>query len=140
MPRLLHRDRDCIMFDAEHNRCSIYETRPRSCREYDCRMMWLGGLRSTTRGSEVNERLEQWRVAVHNDLDLGIVAMMWLWARESIEEGCDVGMAAACAASRLILTPLDELRKMGRKARRGGVVNVLNMLNGTASKPHKNID
>lgn len=129
---LQHRGRDCVMFDAETNRCSIYEDRPVSCRQYDCRPLWLAGLRNRQRGQEINERLEAWRTEVHSDVDLGVVAVVWLKARSlyAQEENPDVGLIAGAAVMAATLMSDAELASIGRKARRGGVADVIAVLNG----------
>lgn len=126
---LPHRGRDCALFDAEQNRCSIYETRPIACREYDCRAMWLAGFRNTERGREMNERLASWRTEVHSDEDLGIVAAVWSKARELLEDCDDVQLAAGAGVAMAMLMNKEDLQRLGRKARRGGIENVLAILN-----------
>jgi Fe-S-cluster containining protein len=128
-PVLAKRGRDCVMFDAQNNRCSVYENRPIGCRQYDCRQLWMSGFRNGQRGEEMNERLDEWRTQMHNDMDLGIVALMWLTARELVKHH-DIGLAAALAALKVMCASADTLRAYGRRARRGGIENVLKVLNG----------
>ena len=80
----------------------------------------------------MNARLNEWRTQVHNDLDLGIVAYVWRWAREKLAADPDasIGLIAGGAVMRAAFETDDDLRKLGRKARRGGVVHVLEVLNG----------
>jgi len=130
---LPHRGRDCALFDAEQNRCSIYETRPIACREYDCRAMWLAGFRNTERGREMNERLESWRTEVHSDEDLGVIAAVWLKARELLKRcDADVQLAAGAGVAMAMLMSRKALEKLGRQARRGRVEKLLAILNRNA--------
>jgi len=130
---LPHRGRDCALFDAEQNRCSIYETRPIACREYDCRARWLAGFRNTERGREMNERLESWRTEVHSDEDLGVIAAVWLKARELLKRcDADVQLAAGAGVAMAMLMSRKALEKLGRQARRGRVEKLLAILNRNA--------
>lgn len=127
LPHLEHRGRDCIMFDAQNNRCSIYDTRPLACRTYDCRAMWLAGLRNTHRGKEVNQRLNEWRTRAYSDVDLGIIALAWHMSREYFKDCKDVGLAAGAALMHVALISEQELAAIGRAAT--GVEHVLDALN-----------
>ena len=42
----------------------------------------------------MTERLDAWRTGVHNDIYLGIVAVVWTKAREESPVSEDVGLAA----------------------------------------------
>lgn len=129
-PVLAKNGRDCVMFDVENNRCSVYEDRPIVCKTYDCRQLWMAGFRNLNRGIEMNERLDEWRTQVHNDLDIGVVAMMWHTARQFVKEGnVDIAMAAAMGAVRVMCASDKALRSWGRAARRGGIEHVLKVLN-----------
>jgi Fe-S-cluster containining protein len=51
-------DGSCPMFRA--GACSIYEHRPRTCRDYDCRMLAAAGLDAGDDKPVINERVRQW--------------------------------------------------------------------------------
>lgn len=51
-------------------KCSIYEHRPKTCRDYDCRMFTAAGL--VAGGDEkavINQRIEQWKFSYPTALD-----------------------------------------------------------------------
>lgn len=132
-PHLRHVGRDCEMFDVEANRCSIYESRPVACRQYDCRVQWLAGLRNTQRGREINERLLEWRVQVDGDLDLGIIMVIWIAARQmwQLDPDPDVGLVAGAAVMRAAFMRDKDLKRIGADARRAGAAQqVVATLNG----------
>jgi hypothetical protein len=136
--KLAHRGRDCAMFDAQNNRCSIYEDRPEVCKTYDCRQLWMGGLRNTHRGREMNERLDSWRTEVHSDTDRGIVALMFTRTHELMGELDDTGAAAAAAAALCLLHKKEHLRAIGRQASvRENLPAVLRLLNEPQPLPDK---
>lgn len=132
--QLRHRGRDCELYDAELGRCSVYETRPQACREYDCRALWLAGLRSTERGREINERLDTWRTQFKTERDYAIAAAVWLTARAMLMEdpGADVGLVAGAAAVLAALQSDAELRELAQEARSAGFSN-LAVLNGESA-------
>jgi Fe-S-cluster containining protein len=62
------RDGTCPMLAV--NKCSIYEHRPRTCREYDCRIFAAAGIPAG--GSEkavINERVRQWKFSYKSAAD-----------------------------------------------------------------------
>jgi len=49
----------CFMF--ENGRCSIYATRPETCRTYDCRVYTAAGMNAGPDKSVINERIASWK-------------------------------------------------------------------------------
>lgn len=63
-----HRGR-CPMLDGDA--CSIYTSRPRTCRHYDCRVFAAAGISlGTGPRSAINERIWQWRFEYPTELDV----------------------------------------------------------------------
>ena len=49
----------CFMF--ENGRCSIYSSRPETCRTYDCRVFAAAGMNAGPDKTVINERIASWR-------------------------------------------------------------------------------
>jgi hypothetical protein len=41
-------------------KCSIYEFRPETCRQYDCRVLAASGLSISDEGSEIEKKVNSW--------------------------------------------------------------------------------
>lgn len=135
--RVLQRvGRDCIMFDAEQNRCSVYADRPQTCRIYDCRQQYLAGMRNTGKGLEINERVEQWRTEARDNLDLGIIWVVWSQCRKWLQmtNVPDVGPAVAYGIAQAAVLSEPELRSIGR-IRGEEARAILRILNGEEAAP-----
>lgn len=66
----------CPMFKA--GKCSIYESRPETCRQYDCRALAATNIRITDESEEITKRVNSWEfefssyksVELHNSVKL----------------------------------------------------------------------
>ena len=47
--------------------CSIYELRPRTCRDYDCRILAAAGLEAGEGRDDINERVRAWEFSYEGD-------------------------------------------------------------------------
>jgi len=58
----------CPMFT--NNKCSIYEFRPQTCRQYDCRVFPATGIKNSEKGKEViAKQSERWKFDFKNKKD-----------------------------------------------------------------------
>jgi Fe-S-cluster containining protein len=60
-------DGSCPMLKARA--CSIYEQRPRTCRDYDCRMLAAAGVEAAGGQDAINERVRTWAFTYESDAD-----------------------------------------------------------------------
>ena len=60
-------DGACPMLKARA--CSIYERRPRTCRDYDCRMLAAAGVEAGDGKDAINERVRSWAFTYESDAD-----------------------------------------------------------------------
>ena len=58
-------DGSCPMLQQRN--CSIYEQRPRTCRDYDCRMLAAAGLEGGDGKDEINQRVKAWVFSYESD-------------------------------------------------------------------------
>ena len=58
-------DGACPMLKARA--CSIYEQRPRTCRDYDCRMLAAAGVEAGDGKDAINERVRAWAFTYESD-------------------------------------------------------------------------
>lgn len=129
-PRLAHVGRDCSQIDQQTGQCAIYETRPIACRQYDCRVIYLSGMRNIGAGEEMNERLNEWRTEVQTEADAGVIAAMWMHARHfHLKMKWNIGLAAAAASMAVSCMSARELKALGRKHAKK-VAQVVRILNG----------
>ncbi len=49
--------------------CSIYAQRPRTCRDYDCRVFVAAGIEAEADKAEINRRIRAWRFTFANESD-----------------------------------------------------------------------
>jgi Fe-S-cluster containining protein len=57
----------CPMLDA--GKCSIYDVRPQTCLDYDCRIFAAAGLEAGAGKTVINRRVREWRFAYPTDDD-----------------------------------------------------------------------
>ena len=68
MARMLPReDGTCPMLSA--GRCDIYRARPRTCRDYDCRIYAAAGLEPDGERPVIQQRVREWRFAFEDEVD-----------------------------------------------------------------------
>ena len=60
-------DGACPMLKARA--CSIYERRPRTCRDYDCRMLAAAGVEAGDGRDAINERVRAWAFTYEGEAD-----------------------------------------------------------------------
>jgi Fe-S-cluster containining protein len=60
-------DGSCPML--KHRECSIYEQRPRTCRDYDCRIFAAAGIDAGEGKDEINERVRAWEFSYQSDAE-----------------------------------------------------------------------
>jgi len=60
-------DGSCPMFKAQA--CSIYAHRPRTCRDYDCRMFAAAGIDAGDGKDVINERVRAWEFSYESDAE-----------------------------------------------------------------------
>ena len=48
----------CPMFNK--GKCSIYDSRPETCRQYDCRALTASGIKITDESKEITEKVRSW--------------------------------------------------------------------------------
>ena len=133
---LAHKGDNCVMFDVEKNRCSIYDSRPLACRSFDCRAVWLAGMRvHHSQSFGFNEVLDQWETKIEGDEDIGVMVLVWNRAREIVEETGDAMLAGPVAIIQTGFLPDGQLKKIGADVRKkqpqavSGALNVLNTHN-----------
>lgn len=61
-------DGRCPMID-EANHCRIYEIRPQTCRDYDCRIFAAAGLEVGAGKPVINQRIRAWRFTYSSEAD-----------------------------------------------------------------------
>lgn len=61
------RDGTCPMLHA--GQCSIYEHRPQTCRDYDCRVFAAAGIDAGESKIAINKRVREWRFRYENESD-----------------------------------------------------------------------
>lgn len=118
---LAHTNGHCSQYDPENKVCTIYATRPKSCRDFDCRATWLSGMRvhsDAKGGDEFNRALDDWRTEFHSDADIGALVMIWGHARVMAARTGDSLVSAAAALIATALRKEDELVRLGTRARR----------------------
>lgn len=49
--------------------CSIYEQRPQTCRDYDCRIFAAAGIEAGRGKSVINQRVREWRFSYPTEQD-----------------------------------------------------------------------
>jgi Fe-S-cluster containining protein len=60
-------DGSCAML--ADRQCSIYQDRPRTCREYDCRMLAAAGVEAGEGKDEINARVRAWEFSYEGDAE-----------------------------------------------------------------------
>lgn len=71
--RMDHReDGTCPMLEA--GRCSIYADRPRTCRDYDCRLYAAAGLMPDGHRPVIQQRVSEWQFVYEDDVALARAA------------------------------------------------------------------
>jgi Fe-S-cluster containining protein len=60
-------DGTCPMLRA--GQCSIYDRRPQTCRDYDCRIFAAAGIDAGPGKPVINKRIHEWRFSYPNDAD-----------------------------------------------------------------------
>jgi uncharacterized protein len=55
----------CPMFKT--GKCSIYESRPETCRQYDCRVLAATNIRVTDESEEITKRVNSWEFEFSSD-------------------------------------------------------------------------
>ena len=58
----------CPMLDAS-NKCRIYDVRPQTCRDYDCRIFAAAGLEAGPAKPVINRRIRAWRFSYPTEAD-----------------------------------------------------------------------
>jgi len=59
--KLMGYDHEGLCPQMNAGRCAIYEHRPRTCRQYDCRVFAAAGILESEDKPRINERVTQWR-------------------------------------------------------------------------------
>lgn len=59
---------NCPLF--KENRCSIYESRPNTCKKFDCRIFTAAGLKADDHfKSQISNQAERWEFSFPNEID-----------------------------------------------------------------------
>ncbi|MEA3290809.1 MAG: YkgJ family cysteine cluster protein [Pseudomonadota bacterium] len=110
-------DGRCPYLDNEG--CSVYATRPRNCRDFDCRAMLFCRALPTDRPL-IAEALNQWAPGYKTAEDHITGLALRMAARDLHGRGYAVDKAAALAALRTYEQFLPEAREAYRRERAGG--------------------
>jgi Fe-S-cluster containining protein len=67
--KLLGHGKDGTCPKLVENRCTVYEHRPQTCRNYDCRVFAAAGIQESPDKRRINERVAQWRFEYPSEQD-----------------------------------------------------------------------
>lgn len=73
----------CPMF--KNNNCSIYEFRPQTCREFDCRVFPITGISEQSSKPKIIEQSNRWQFEFNSDRDTEIISVIKNCARFILE-------------------------------------------------------
>lgn len=107
-PRLeRNEDQSCVYLDDE-GACSIYENRPRLCRNFDCRPLAFCGIRVEHK-EKLNQGLDHWDLSPRSSEDREVLLALDLCRRLFSECGLQGDVASA-----MFFAMLDDARPLAR--------------------------
>lgn len=90
---LKHDDADRCFY-LKDGKCSIYESRPAACREYDCRLMFYCGVMPKD-NPKIKEAIRRWKPVLNTHQDRELLMAIRMASFEALQEG--MGAENACA-------------------------------------------